>query len=574
MKNIDELLSLQDFSNLSDDELLDLERQATKEADAICYKLGIIYNIRDVELTIRLDEQIKYIDIAMTLAFKMGVNFVDTLGTVNAWDTYIYRELLKKNIVVPPSRNAKKEKYDGGYVKEPQLGMFDWIVSFDLASLYPNIIAGFNTSPETIVENKREPIRNVESILSNEQKNSNANEYSMTANGVYFRKDIHGILPELVEGLYSERKIVKSTMISLKTQREHEYDPEKQKQLDTQIAIADNQQMAAKIAMNSLYGCLGTPYFRLFDIRIAEGITQTGQLIIRWAEKAINEYLNKILDTKDQDYVIAIDTDSLYVNFSPLVEKLNPNNPIDFLDKIAKEKFNPFFEKLYSEFGEMMGCYSQRMDMKREKICKGFWTGKKRYVLRVYDNEGVRYETPKISITGIEAVKSSTPAIIRGKLKDVFKIILENDQDKVKAYIDETRKDFMSRPPEEIASPRGVSELNKYSDTSTIYSKGTPIHSRAALLFNHLVKQHNIGNKYYTINGGDKILWVYLKVPNPIHENVIGFVDVLPKEFDLHNYIDYNTQFEKTYLNVMTPIFDSIGWDNLASDSSDLDAFF
>jgi DNA polymerase elongation subunit (family B) len=305
---------------------------------------------------------------------------------------------------------------------------------------------------------------------------------------------------------------------------------------------------------------MGNKWFRYFDMRIAEGITLTGQATIKWAEKHLNEYLNKIMETND-DYVVAIDTDSVYITLGELVNRINPPNPVDFLDKVCGGKLEQVLIDCYADLYTKLGGRTNKMVMGREVIAnRGIWTAKKRYILNVYDNEGVRYTTPKLKIMGIEAIKSSTPAICRQALRDIFLTIINKEENDVQHEIAEFKKVFISASPEEVAFPRGVNEINKWLDEKTGYRKGTPIHVRGAILHNNYVKEKKLGNKINDITGGDKIKFTYLKKPNPIKENVISFIDFLPKQFKLEEYVDYNLQFEKTFMSVIEPILDSIGY--------------
>lgn len=528
------------------------------------YQKFIDYNLQDVQLVKQIDEQVRYIDIAMMIAFKTGVNFSDTLATVNAWDTYIYRELLKRNIVVPPNEyNKKRESFEGAYVKNPVPGMYDWVVSFDLASLYPNIIVQYNISPETIVQGEYQRLPNgVDSILNGEVQNENKNKYSMTANGIYFRKDKQGIIAELMEKVYNERFIIQDQQMELEKKLEEvgNENKEERESLKRQIDIAENAQISVKLFLNSGYGCLGSPYFRFFDVRIAEAITMTGQLSTRWAEKSVNEYLMRHW-RDENDRIITCDTDSIYINTKGFIDEFNPRDEVAFLDKVCQKAIDPVIRKGYNDLFDVMGAYKNRMNMKREKICsKGVFLGKKRYFLNVIDNKGVRYKEPKVSITGVEAVKSSTPAIIREKLKDSFRIILNSTKDEIQQFMDKTEEFFMSCTPEDIAFPRGVNGIEEYMDKDTIYKKRTPINSRASILYNKCIDELDLSKKYPKIAPGEKMRYVYLKLPNHLKEDVIGFIDVLPPEFNLHKYVDYEKQFEKTFLAVIMPIFDKIGW--------------
>ena len=374
--------------------------------------------------------------------------------------------------------------------------------------------------------------------------------------------------------MYSERVVIKKQMLASQQelQRVNKNDKQELYRIQRDIAIAENQQMSIKILLNSLYGALGNKYFRFFDQRIAEGITLTGQLTIRWAEKAINQYLNKVLKTQ-KDYVLAIDTDSVYVCLKDLVEAVNPKNPLEFVNTVCEEKLEPVLEQSYNKLFEMLGGIDNRMVMKREAIAdRGIWTAKKRYILNVHDNEGVRYAEPKLKIMGIEAIKSSTPAPCREALKEMFKVIISGSEADVQRNIESFRTYFKTLSPDQIAFPRGITNLSKFRDKSTIYKKGTPIHARGSLLYNKLLMDKSLTKQYNKIQNGEKIKFIYLRTPNSIKEDVISFSDYLPEEFGLHRYIDYEKQFSKTFLDVIEPILSAINWNS--KEIATLDEFF
>src|SRR6056300_1055294 len=533
----------------------------------------IDYNIKDVELVDKIEDKLGLITLCMTMAYKAGVNYNDTFGTTMIWDTIIYRRLLANNIVVPFIEDKTKSAYPGGFVKDPHVGIHDNVVSFDLNSLYPSIIMQYNMSPETIANGEIAQF-DIDSAISEHRIAPNKGK-ALAANGQYFNVDKPGIIPFIIDEMYKERVGIKQEMINAQKEKEKVDKNDKQKlyQIERDIAIAENRQMAIKILLNSLYGALGNRYFRFFDQRIAEAITLTGQLTIRWAEYSLNTYLNRVLKPeKWKDYVIAIDTDSLYVCLNDFVQKFKPENTIDFLDKVASEALEPELEKSYEQLYKYLGGVDNRMVMKREAIAdRALWTAKKRYIMNVHDNEGVRYAEPKMKIMGIEAIKSSTPAPCRDALKRMFKVIITSNEQEVQKAINDFNNYFKTLPPDEIAFPRGISNIAGFKDRETVYKKGTPIHVRGGLLYNKLINDLSLKN-YGPIQNGEKIKFIYLRTPNTIKENVISFPDYLPPEFGLHKYIDFDLQFQKTFLDAIEPILDAVGWSS--KEVASLEDFF
>jgi DNA polymerase elongation subunit (family B) len=535
----------------------------------------IEYNIVDVELVDRLEDKMKLIELALTMAYDAKVNYADVFYQVRMWDNIIYTYLKKRDIVIPPrNKNQKDEKYEGAYVKEPIPGKYDWVVSFDLNSLYPHLIMQYNISPETLLE-ERHPTATVDKILKNEINFELYKDYAICANGAMYRKDVRGFLPELMEKIYNERVIFKKKMLAA----EQEYEKTKNKELVKEIARCNNIQMARKIQLNSAYGAIGNQYFRYYKLANAEAITYSGQVSIQWIMDRMNTYLNKILKSGDVDYVIASDTDSLYINMCPLVDcvfkgrEKTTEGIVSFLDKICEMELEKYIESSYQELADYVNAYEQKMFMKRECIAeRGIWTAKKRYILNVWDSEGVRYEEAKLKIKGIEAIKSSTPAPCRKMLKESFKIMMNGNEDDMIKFIDDCRSKFKKLTPEEISFPRSASDVQKYSSSSDIYSKGTPIHVRGALLFNYYIKKEKLNNKYSLIQNGEKIKFIFLKKPNIIHENVISFIQEFPKELNLDKYIDYELQFEKAFLEPLKSILDTIGWS--VEKTVNLESFF
>ena len=560
----------------------------------------IDYNMRDVHLVDRIEEKMGLITLALTVAYKGGVNYQDAFGVTSMWESIIYRKLSSMQIM-PSINQTFDDTYDiigastadnpgpgerargypstiaGGYVKEPQVGMHDWVVSFDLNSLYPNIIVQWNMSPETIEfgPGSYNGMRGVDTYLNcfgsmtdPMHPATRAGNVTQAANGSCYRKDKSGVIPDIIVDYYDERKSVKKMMLAA----QKEYQKNKTYELEKEINKLENTQLAIKILMNSLYGALGNKYFKYFQERMAEGVTITGQLVIQWAEKAMNNEMNKILKT-DEDYVIAIDTDSLYVNFGPLVEATNPKNSVTYLDKICKEHFEPLLAKAYDDLYMKLNCHTPRMEMSREVIAdRGVWSAKKRYILNVHNNEGVQYDEPKLKIMGIEAIKSSTPEVVRGKFKEIFKVIMSGDESATQQFILDFKKDFRNLTAEQVSFPRSVTNITDWRDRKLIYKKGTPIHVRGSLLYNKYLKEYKLTTKYELITNGTKIKFCYLRLPNKIRENVIAFPEALPTELGINNYIDYDLQFNKTFVEPLKLILDAVGWS--AEEQLTLDSFF
>ena len=519
------------------------------------------YNIKDVDLVDRLEKKMKLLELAVTMAYDAKVNFEDVYSQVRMWDTLIYNYLKERKICVPPRQESKKDdKYAGAYVKEPIPGLYDWVVSFDLNSLYPHLIMEYNISPETLVPT-RYPSISVDKILNGEIDIDS--DYCVAANGAQYRKDIQGFLPEMMQKIYDERTIYKKKMLIAKS----DYEKTGDKELQADISAFNNIQMARKIQLNSAYGAIGNQYFRYFNIANAEAITLSGQLSIRWIENKMNSYINKILKTKEVDYVIASDTDSIYLNLGSLVETVfkgrekSDQSVLRFLEKVCDVEFEKYIQNSYEALATTVNAYDQKMFMKRENIAnKGIWTAKKRYILNVWNSEGVQYAEPKLKMMGIEAVKSSTPAACRTAIKDALKVIMNGTESDVQEFVGNFRKKFESMPPEDIAFPRGCNGVGKFSNPATIYSKGTPIHVRGALLYNFHAKKNKVTHKYPLIQEGEKVKFLYLRRPNKINENVISFFQTLPKEFGLDKYIDFDLQFQKSFLDPLQVIMDTINW--------------
>ena len=556
------------------------------------YQKFIEYNIKDVELIIKLEEKLKLLELGLTLAYDTKCNYEDIFAQTRMWDALTYNRLMQDKIVVPPKETQEKDgMFAGAYVKDPQVGLHHYIASFDLNSLYPHLMMQYNISPETLIEPEdytqemRDVISSgvsVDKLLSKSVNLSNLSGVTVTPNGQFFRTDIQGFLPKMMDEMYQDRKKFKKMMLNAKQDYENEKDDSKKYEIEKRIARLNNLQLAKKVSLNSAYGALGSQYFRFYDLRMALGVTTAGQLSIKWIENKINGYMNKLLSTEEKDYVIASDTDSIYLKLGPLVSKvygvdgvvsIPKTKVIDFMDKVCKDKIEPYINESYNELSEYVHAYAQKMQMKREALAdKGIWTAKKRYIMNVYDNEGVRYNEPDLKVMGLEMIKSSTPAAVRSKMKQSILIMINGTELDMHKFIADFRTYFIGLPPEDISFPRGINGLSKYSDSNSLYKSGTPIHVKGAILYNHYLKEMKLTKKYPLIQEGEKIKFSYLIMPNPFKDTVISYPTRLPKEFDISKYIDYNTQFEKTFLEPIKVILDCMGWST--EKQTTLDDFF
>jgi len=547
----------------------------------------IEYNIKDVELIIKLEDKLKLLELAVTLAYDTKTNFEDVFAQTRMWDSLTYAYLYEKNIIVPPRITKHKDgMFEGAYVKEVQVGKHDWVASFDLNSLYPHLMMQYNISPETLIEPEdyTDEMRDileqgvdVNKMLAKKVDLTRLKGATLTPNSQFFSTVKQGFLPKMMEEMYTDRKKFKNMMLAAKQEYENETDESKKYEIEKRIAKYNNIQLAKKVSLNSAYGALGSQYFRFYDLRMALGVTTAGQLSIRWIEAKLNDWMNRILKS-EKDYVIASDTDSIYLNLGPLVDsivktKTETSKVISIMDRICEDKIQPFIDKSYQELAEYVCAYAQKMEMKREGLSNvGIWTAKKRYILNVYNNEGVQYKEPQLKVMGLEMVKSSTPSVIRIKMYDLIKLLVTGTEDDVHKFIEDFKEEFKALPPEDISSPRGCNGLAKYYDSVTLYKLGTPIHVKGAILYNHYLKEKGLTKKYPLILEGEKLKYSYLKTPNHFKNTVISFPGRLPKEFGLDNYIDYDLQFEKSFIEPIKVILDCMGW--TTEKISSLEDFF
>ena len=400
--------------------------------------------------------------------------------------------------------------------------------------------------------------------------------HNLTMNGILYKTDLQGFLPALMEKMYDDRVVYKKKMIAA----QKSYEETKSRDDEMAIARNHNMQLAKKIVLNSAYGALLNQYYLWFDVDLGSSVTLSGQLSTKWIEKKLNEKMNKIVKTEGVDYVIAADTDSIYLNMGPLVKRWLPRDEwssnekkiVEAIDRFCEDKMQSYIDDCYGELAVYVNARQQKMKMKREAISsRGLWTGKKYYVLNVWDMEGVRHHEAELKMKGIEAVRSSTPQACRDSIKKALKIMMGGTEAELRKYVSEFRSEFLRLPFEAVASPRSVNGIKEYADSKTIFKKGTPIQVKGALIFNDLIKKLEL-KQYVPIENGDKVRYAYLKQPNPLHATVIACPDEMPPEFQLEPYIDRETQFEKAFIAPVTSLASAMGWE--LEDKSTIEDFF
>lgn len=542
--------------------------------------LFIDYNVQDTKLVTKMDEKMQLLQMALTIAYMARVNFEDVYSPVKLWDNIIHNMLIAEGVVVPQRKHTGLggDAIVGAYVKDPKPGMYYDVGSIDATSLYPSLMLTLNLSPETYLG---QAYSTIEMCLDGNYVNKDPN-VSMGANGSLFDKTKLGVIPRLIVDYMTRRKTTKKEMLGLEQEAENfkkAGDYKSAEALKNKIASLNNLQMAIKILMNSLYGAMANKGFRFFNSDVAESITSTGQLYLRSIEKQIDEDLAAVFKIAKTTMMVYADTDSVYFSLKDVIDKYAPGaselQRINMIEKLTLDKIVPAVNKITEQVSRDINAYSHKIIFKNEIAAdKVIWLGKKMYVCRVHSSEGVRYAKPKYKTMGISLVRSSTPKVVQDSLRNSLDTIFTKGESDTQQYIQTTRTDFMKFTPEEVAFPRGVSNVGEYSSSANIYRERTPIHCRAALLHNHLIDKLGLGNVYEKIKDGDKLKFIYLRSPNPIHENVIGWSadGKLPEEFGLHKYIDWELQFEKTFKDAIENIIEPIGWST--EPRATLDEFF
>ncbi len=543
-------------------------------------QLFMEYNVRDVDLVAKLETKLGLINMVLAVSYYCRINYDDAFGTVKMWETLIHNHLYKQNIVTPPRKKLPHTTFDGGFVKDVQRGMHEWVVSEDVDSFYPNAIIALNISPETLVGplTKRYSVDKIlEGALSDHRPE--IGDMSVSGSCHLYRRDKQGFLPALMETMYALRLEHREKMKDLLKKKQAAKDTgnkQEERYFEDLAEASKMMQLALKYALNSGYGALSNRYFLYGDVRLSESVTLTCQAGIQWVARDINAWLAKVTGI-EKDRIIAIDTDSNYICFDDLVKKYiddetDKNKVVSFLDSVCKEKLSEVIDGSFAKFQDYMGAYKNRFSMKRETIAdKAIWTAKKKYVLNAWDIEGVRFKEAELKVTGLEIVKSSTPTAVRKKLKEAVKVIINQDEKALQRFVIDFRAEFETLPFEDIAFPRSVNALADY-EVDGWYKKGAQAHLRAAIVYNKHLRDAKLDQKYPLIVSGDKIKYCMLRKANPTGEDVVGCPGMMPRELGLDQYVDRDEQFLRGFLSPLRLILDSIGWHD--EEKLDLSGYF
>lgn len=523
----------------------------------------VYYNIIDTMLVLQIDEKKQLVDLCMGVAYMAKCNFTDVVSAMRTWESFIFNYFLERNIIEDWSKKkSTRESLEGAYVKEPIPGRYKWVVSVDATSMYPSIMMQNNLSPETIITQLDD--FDSDKFVACDFPSLDPT-HILSANGLITSNQVNGFIPQLTRFVFDGRKEAKNRMLELKSNLKKIKDATEKFETEKEIAALNTRQNALKVLGNALYGVCALPHFRYYKHAIAEAITTCGKSYLKMMIVVLNDVLNRLCKTKGVDYVFYGDTDSLFFTLDKFVElycsKLKDDKEITaYIEKFVKNVIQPEMNSKLEEVSKQINAPENMMFFKLEGISKNaIWLAKKRYCTALLYNEGVWYDPPEYKIMGMEIVRSSTPKLIKEKLRSAVEICNEGQEFDLQEFVQSCKEDFMKREIEEIAFPRGCNGLSVYADENTIYKPKTPAHVRAALLHNRMIETQNL--KIKPIGEGEKIKFVYLKMPNPIHENIIAFVGKLPSEFGLDSYVCKETMFEKGFIAPLEGVLEAIKWD-------------
>jgi len=563
----------------------------------------IEYNLVDVELVVGFEEKLQFIELCRGIAHAGHVPYEDFVYSSKYLEGAMLTYLRRKNLVAPNKpadrqermqalRDNDQEKFIGAYVKAPIVGKYEWIYDLDLTSLYPSIIMTINISPETKIGKVKD--WDVQKYLKGEVdtyyigddaiSKENLKEYlekskfSIASNGVLYRTDTVGCIPGILDLWFQQRVEFR------KLEKKYGQEGDKEK-----YAFYGKRQLVQKILLNSLYGVLGLPAFRFYDVDNAEAVTTTGQTVIKSTADMANLKYNKELGTPDLDSNIYIDTDSVFFSAVPLMDKRTPNWREESQDTIAgyvddiagevQDYLNNFYDIL-SEKIFNVDRDKHRLEIKKEYVAKaGLWVAKKRYAQWIIMNNGI--PTDKLDVKGLDVKRSSFPKAFQECMGTVLIDILRGKtEEELTAFVLDFKKNMTSRPISEIAKNSAVKNLSKYMPKGKrqlfTTMKGTPAHVKAAIAYNDCLIHFNAPYKYNPMTNGDKVKWVYLK-NNPLGLDGLAFTGYSdPPEIEqfINTYIDHNKIFERELRYKLQDFYDAIGWGEMISEQKTAEKFF
>lgn len=523
------------------------------------------YNIQDVLLVEKIENKLKYIQLVVSFAYQALVPFESVLSSIAVSTGFILKYLHEQDLVMPDRKDNDEESFPGAYVYARE-GMYNKVVSFDVQSLYPTIMIMFNISPETLVTNQEE-INRLDSI---------GMLIKTPLDGVYYTKEKEGVIPKIITKVFNDRLMYKKKLKECYKKNDK-----------VGIDYYDRMQYIAKIFINSLYGICGNRFFHFYNINNAKCVTVSGQSIIKYLSKTTcnyfeNSYIHNGNKVKlSGDMLVVNDTDSAYLSLKELKEKIDPES--DFVEwsmSFTENVMQPFFDKIMNIYSKKYNV-NNLIKFQREKVIdKILVMAKKKYATYTLVNEDEIYEKPKVTITGIEVVRTSTPSFCRKKILNVIEKIFEwNDKNKIISLLKQIKKEFINTSINDIAFPRGIKDYNKYINGIDLnncsggvnYMKSTPIHVKSAINYNYLNKKYEIGG--IPIYNGTKMKFIFVKPQNEIRAETIGFVWTYPKKFNKIFKIDYQKQWEKSFQDVVERFFIVMNWGKIDLKQGNLKKF-
>jgi len=557
------------------------------------------YNIHDVRLVKRLNDKLDFIEMARGVCHVGHVPYEDVYFSSRYLEGAILVYLKNLGVVAPnkpprPEKMDDGDKFAGAYVQPPQRGKHDWVFDLDITSMYPSVIMSLNISPETkigklsgwdakeymrgdkktytLTSGDKEMGKLTESELKDFFDN---NKVSVSSNGVLYRSDKKGLIPALLEKWFDTRVEYRKLMKKFGDAGDEQ-----------KYTYFKSRQLIQKVVLNSLYGVLGLPVFRFYDLDNAEATTLTGQELIKFTKDIGNHFYNNELGTKD-DYCIYIDTDSVFYSALPLVKKRFPNIDYDSETMMSKrildvaDEMQTYLNKSYDYFGKkFLNLDKHRFEIKQELIAKsGLFIVKKRYGMKIINDNGVKVN--KLHVKGLDLVRSNFPKAMGELLKNVLEDILANvPKEKIDERIINFKDSMKLVDFDRIAMPTGVKNLKKYTagknGNFTQFAKGSPAHVKAAINYNDLLGHFGCGKQYEQISEAQKIKWVYLK-PNELAMESCGYkgYEDPPQIIEfIKTYIDHKKMYAQMLEKKIMMFYETLKWDVPVNKKTSLERFF